>query len=62
VTVEAECGVAAAVEVARYLTHVVRTVTKESPDLLPYPDTVPGGTVPYEDDGDEEGRAVGFRH
>lgn len=62
VALHAECGATAAADVLRYLAHVVRTVTKESPDLLPYPDTVPGGAVPYEDDGDTEGRRVGFRH
>lgn len=62
VALHAECAATAAGDVLRYLAHVVRTVTKEHPDLLPYPDTVPGGAVPYEDDGDVEGRTVGFRH
>ena len=61
VTVSAECSASSALAVLRYLAEVVRTGTAEAPDLLPYPDAIPGTSVPYTDDGDTDARRLGFR-
>lgn len=57
---KAEATPSEALNIARMLTVMARTLTSEAPDLLPHADSVPGGALPY-DWAEEyyEGRARG---
>ena len=62
-TLTADTSAATVGDVARFLTHTVRTITASAPDLLPVVETVGGSTVPFAwDDASEDTRqGVGFR-
>jgi hypothetical protein len=65
VALAAETTAASALDVTRFLASIIQTVTKESPDLLPHADQVPGGAIDFtwgdHEGGEDTRRGVGFR-
>jgi hypothetical protein len=65
VALAAETTATNALDVTRFLAHIIQTVTKESPDLLPHADQVPGGTIDFtwgdHEGGEDTRHGHGFR-
>lgn len=65
VALAAETSAASALDVTRFLASIIQTVTRESPDLLPHADQVPGGSIDFSwgdhEGGDTSRQGVGFR-
>jgi hypothetical protein len=62
VSFKAEATVGEALNVARLLVAMARQLAADAPDILPHADSVPGGVLPYWEDGDVDARTrLGFR-
>lgn len=65
VALAAETTAASALDVTRFLASIIQAVTKESPDLLPHAEHVPGGSIDFtwgdHEGGEDTRHGVGFR-